>query len=216
MQPSHAMNVIRNACAARASTPNRVSPTIDVMSVTTRFLLLCDWRRLLLLVMAFAFPAAGPALGAKPGKEERRELRRDDSAAPAKNTRDEAQSRAQTKLRDQMDVTDDAEWEVISQRIATVTELRRMVAGAAGARGAVVADKVKAAGRTDRSAQQEQDALRSAVRDKLPDAEIKARLSRAHDVHVQNEAKLEKAQEELRAVLSVRQEAVAVVFGFLP
>ena len=36
-----------------------------------------------------------------------------------------------------------------------------------------------------------------AVRDKLPDAEIKARLARAHDVHRQNEAKLAKAQEEL-------------------
>ena len=58
--------------------------------------------------------------------------------------------------------------------------------------------------------------LSSAVRDKLPDAEIKTRLERLREVRKDNEAKLAKAQEELRAVLSVRQEAVAVLFGLLP
>lgn len=38
----------------------------------------------------------------------------------------------------------------------------------------------------------------------------------APDVHRQNEAKVEKAEEELRAVLTARQEAVAVVAGLLP
>jgi hypothetical protein len=36
------------------------------------------------------------------------------------------------------------------------------------------------------------------------------------ELRKENEAKLSKAQEDLRAVLSVRQEAVAVVFGLLP
>ena len=62
----------------------------------------------------------------------------------------------------------------------------------------------------------EQDALRAAITDKLPDAEIKSRLDRLREVRKQNEAKLTRAQEELRAVLSVRQEAVAVMFGLLP
>ena len=136
--------------------------------------------------------------------------------APAKNTTDAVPNRAASKLREQMEVTDDAEWEVISQRIANVAELRRLVSGGAGARGVVVTEKIKGAARADRTAQLEQDALRMAVRDKLPDAEIKARLARAHDIHRQNEAKLQKAQEELRAVLTVRQEAVAVVTGLLP
>lgn len=59
-------------------------------------------------------------------------------------------------------------------------------------------------------------ALSTAVRDKLPDAEIKSRLDRLRETRKDSEAKLTKAQEELRAVLSVRQEAVAVVFGLLP
>ncbi len=66
------------------------------------------------------------------------------------------------------------------------------------------------------SAHPEQDALRSAVGDKLPDAEIKVRLARAHEVFQQNEALLLKVQTELRAILTVRQEAVAVMAGLLP
>jgi tRNA A37 methylthiotransferase MiaB len=58
--------------------------------------------------------------------------------------------------------------------------------------------------------------LRAAITDKLPDAEVKSRLERLREVRKQNEAKVAKAQEELRAVLSVRQEAVAVMFGLLP
>ena len=54
------------------------------------------------------------------------------------------------------------------------------------------------------------------ARDKLPEAEIKSRLDRVREARKQNEAKLSKAQEDLRAVLSIRQEAVAVVFGLLP
>jgi hypothetical protein len=59
-------------------------------------------------------------------------------------------------------------------------------------------------------------ALQSAIRDKLPDAEIKSRLDRVRETRKDNEAKLTKAQEELRALLTVRQEAVAVMYGMLP
>jgi len=62
----------------------------------------------------------------------------------------------------------------------------------------------------------ELDALQAAITDKAPDAEVKARLERLREVRKDNEAKLTKAQEDLRAVLSVRQEAVAVVYGLLP
>ena len=58
--------------------------------------------------------------------------------------------------------------------------------------------------------------MRQAITDNLPDAEIKSRLARLREVRKDNEEKLTKAQEDLRAVLSVRQEAVAVMFGLLP
>jgi hypothetical protein len=62
----------------------------------------------------------------------------------------------------------------------------------------------------------EMDALQAAINDKAPDAEVKARLERLREVRKDNEAKLTKAQEDLRAVLSVRQEAAAVLAGLLP
>jgi hypothetical protein len=41
-------------------------------------------------------------------------------------------------------------------------------------------------------------------------------MVRLRESRKQNEAKLAQAQEELRAVLSVRQEAIAVLYGMLP
>ncbi len=61
----------------------------------------------------------------------------------------------------------------------------------------------------------ELDALRRAIEGKAPPAEIKARLSELRAARDKKEADLEKAREELRQVLSVRQEAVAVMMGLL-
>ena len=61
----------------------------------------------------------------------------------------------------------------------------------------------------------ETDALRDAITNKLPDAEVKARLERFREVRKENDAKLDKAREDLRAVLSVRQEAMLVMMGLL-
>lgn len=62
----------------------------------------------------------------------------------------------------------------------------------------------------------EAQALQAAVNDKLPEAEIKLRLARLREVRQSNESKLHKAQEDLRAVLTVRQEAIAVLLGLVP
>lgn len=120
------------------------------------------------------------------------------------------QERMLNALREQFGVTDDAEWKAISERISAVTELRRS-AGGFGGMGAL-----RGGGRRGGAANPEQDALRQAIADKLPDAEIKARLERFRETRKANEEKLAKAQEDLRSILSVRQEAVAVMFGLIP
>jgi len=124
------------------------------------------------------------------------------------------------RLRDQFGVTDDAEWALISERLTKVSELRRSsIGGGAFGRGGPPGGGGPTGGqRPSRgtTGNPESDALRAAITDKMPDAEIKSRLDRLREVRKQNEAKLTKAQEELRAVLSVRQEAVAVMFGLLP
>ncbi len=171
------------------------------------------------------------ALAAKPSKAEIKELKRefgadavdgkigkkDDKAdvAPGKPIAGDADARMMAKLREQFEVTDDAEWALIAERITRVSELRRNLGGPAGAKGPALGDKKKPSARADGSMQAEQAALRAAVRDKLPDAEVKVRLARVHEVYQQNEARLARAQAELRAVLTVRQEAVAVVAGLL-
>lgn len=129
--------------------------------------------------------------------------------------REDMQARILSNLRTQFEVTDDAEWKLIADRITKVMDLRRSVGGGGfgmgGFRGGGNQGNRQAA-----AANPEGDALRTALEDKLPDAEIKARLERLRAARKQSEVRLDQAREDLRAVLTVRQEAVAVLMGLLP
>jgi hypothetical protein len=59
------------------------------------------------------------------------------------------------------------------------------------------------------------EALQKAVDDKAPTAEIKTKLKAVQDELKDKQAKLVAAQEDLRAVLTPRQEAVATLRGLL-
>ncbi len=129
-----------------------------------------------------------------------------------------------SSIRERLEVPDDEEWKLISTRVMKVSELRRASGGgmAFGGRGGPPpggggggGDRTSSRG-TRGGGPPEMELLSSALRDKLPDAEIKMRLDRLREARKANEANLAKAQDELRAVLSVRQEAVAVMFGLLP
>lgn len=141
---------------------------------------------------------------------------------------EEAQARMLTSLRERFGITDDEEWGLISKRIGAVMEVRRTAGGPggggmffAGGRGG----PPPGGGGGDRGGRgpggrgggsPEIAALQAAITDNLTEAEIKSRLERVREARRENEAKLQKAQEELRAVLSVKQEATAVLFGLLP
>ncbi|HWW01307.1 MAG TPA: hypothetical protein VNZ64_16545 [Candidatus Acidoferrum sp.] len=58
-------------------------------------------------------------------------------------------------------------------------------------------------------------ALRKALDAKASPAELKTKLAEARAAREQKEADLAKAQDELKQLLSVRQEAVAVMFGLV-
>lgn len=138
----------------------------------------------------------------------------------------EMQARMLSALRDRLEITDDEEWKVIAERITKLAELRRnagggMGGGMFGGRGGPGGgDRNGGGGTPGRGTRPggnpEMSALGLAIQDKLPDAEIKSRLERLREKRKEAEASLTKAQEELRAVLSIRQEAVAVMFGLLP
>lgn len=136
----------------------------------------------------------------------------------------DVQGRMLSLLRERMGVTNDDEWAVISERLTKVAEVRRtsaggavaamMFAGRGGGDSGRGGDRGSPRGRT--AGGTEVAALQAAVQDKLPDAEIKSRLERVREMRKQNEAALAKAQEDLRAVLTVRQEAIVVLAGLLP
>jgi hypothetical protein len=224
---------IRIQSDARAMNPARYPSSFTIARATapaTHLAMFPRPLRLLLLLLVSAACVSPPLQAAKPNKAEVRDAGIDvavdaTDAKPGKHddkpNRKDARSsddagvveaRQLARLRDRLNVPDDAEWAVIAERINKVEEVRRTIATIAiGGRG--VGGKTK---RANGSANPEYDALRAAVGDQYPDAEIKARLARLREAYARREAELRDAQVALRSVLSLRQEAVAVMAGLLP
>ncbi|MDO8541771.1 MAG: hypothetical protein Q7S40_15145 [Opitutaceae bacterium] len=146
----------------------------------------------------------------KPDKSERRDSKRESDTVS--NGKPNIEEKGLARLREHFAITDDAEWELIAARIRKIIELRGSLPK--GSPATLAAPSFGKPG--GRGGSPEQDSLRTALKDNLPDAEIKLRLVHQHQIYRQNEERLVKAQDELRAVLTVRQEAVAVLAGLLP
>lgn len=130
--------------------------------------------------------------------------------------------RMMERMREEFDVKDDTEWKLISERIEKVNDARRETAargmgmmfgggrgggggqGGGGGRGGFGGEPMP-----------EQDALQKAVESNAPSDEIKTKLAKYREALKAKEAKLAKAQDDLRQVLSVKQEAKAVLMGML-
>lgn len=160
---------------------------------------------------------------------------------PPQGTFDPQQMRQRMldRMRQQLEVQDDAEWKLISERIAKVMEARRAVGspGGPGARGNPGGPPPPQNGSpgsdrfgpppgdagpspggpaaSSRESNPELEALRKAIDAKASSAEVKAALAKFREARKTKEAELEKAQDDLRQLLSVRQEAIAVTLGLL-
>lgn len=156
---------------------------------------------------------------------------------------EEMRQRMAERMREQFGVTDDAEWKIIEGKIQKVTEARRAVGGGMGFGGGMAFGRGgrgpgggggdQAAGGGDGNRRRggggggggfggfggepsaEVQDLQKAIDAKASADEIKAKLAKVREARKANEAKLETAQEDLKKVLSVRQEAVAVMMGLL-
>lgn len=173
------------------------------------------------LLIGIASPDALAQNNPDDAGKRRRANSSDESGGRRGGSPEDMQARLLSSLRERLEVPDDEEWKIVSERLGKVMELRRASGGGGFpgviARGPQGGGSDNNRGRGARlGGNPEMTALQSAIRDKLPDAEIKLRLDKVRENRKANEAKLSKAQEDLRAVLSVRQEAVAVVFGLLP
>ena len=151
---------------------------------------------------------------------------------------EQARQRRMERLKEQFDVKSDDEWKVIQERIEKVDQARREVGfgGGVGAMGfgrqgrgggsgngnntpqsadAQGGRRGGGRGGFGQAASPEAEALQKAVESKAPADELKAKLAKLREARKEKEAALEKAQEDLRKVLSVRQEAAAVLAGLL-
>jgi len=119
--------------------------------------------------------------------------------------------------RDRLEVTDDAEWKIISERLGKVTQARMetfadsMGMGGFGGPGGGGRGFQSMFGEPSAESQ----ALQKAIDAKAPTAEIKEKLAKVREQRKQKQANLARTQEELRKVLSPRQEATAVLMGLL-
>ena len=132
---------------------------------------------------------------------------------------------AQTQLdtyRQEMNVPDDTEWAAISAKITAVTTARAAVtpAGNRGGRGRGMGGGGPggAPGAAAPAATPTSDAvaaLQKAYDDKAPAADIKTALARVLAEHKTAEAAYAKAQDDLRGLLTARQEAYLTLQGVL-
>jgi hypothetical protein len=182
---------------------------------------------------------------------------------PPQGNSDPAQMRQRMveRLRQRLEVKDDAEWKLISERINKVMEARRGLGGPGGPGGMGgpggpggpppqgsdrnsggfgppggdpqsgpggpqgppdLAGESRGGpggpggpGSFGRQSSPELDALNKAIESKASTGEIKTKLDEFRTARKKKEAALEQAQEDLRKLLSVRQEAVAVTLGLL-
>jgi hypothetical protein len=132
---------------------------------------------------------------------------------------DAMQQRINDSLRDQMGVTNDTDWALIEEKINAVekaqmavmadsgmAEMMSLFGMGGGRRGGGFLAMLGRPG-------PESDALRQAIDSDAPRAQIKTLTAKLRAVRQEKLTNLAKAQEELRALLTTRQEAVATMAG---
>lgn len=131
------------------------------------------------------------------------------------------QQRMMDNVRDQLAFTNDTDWAAVQPLVQKVFDARREV-GFAGlgtmrraARGGSDNAQGGRRGGFFGSPSPEAEALQKAVDDNAPAAQVKALLEKYRTAHKDKEAKLAQAQDDLRKVLTTRQEAQATLMGIL-
>jgi len=146
---------------------------------------------------------------------------------------DPAQMRQEriNRFKDQLSITNDDEWKVVEAAIGKVMDADRdvmansmaLMFGAGRPRNNDNNDGENADRQNRRprggglfgTPSPEIDDLKKAIDDKAPIEDIKAKLAKVREVTAEKEAKLAAAQEDLKKLLTTRQEAIAVANGIL-
>jgi hypothetical protein len=143
---------------------------------------------------------------------------------------EERQQARMNNYKEDLEVKDDAEWQVIQPLVQKVLDARmqNFAGGGMGMRnrnrgggGDQGGDQGGQGGRNrggmfgQMPPNPERDALQKAIDSKAPKAEVKAALDKYMASRKDKQAQLEKAQDDLRKVLTSRQIAIATLNGLL-
>ena len=152
----------------------------------------------------------------------------DNQGRPGRGNFDPAQfrERMMERVKEQLEVSDDADWKAIQPLVQKVMDTRMAVASSGMGRGMMFGGGPRRGGDggNDRGprpggfgAQQnpEAEALGRAIEGKASNSELKTAIAKVAEARKAKQAELEKAQADLRKVLSVRQEAIATLNGWL-
>jgi len=131
------------------------------------------------------------------------------------------QQRMMERTRENLEVKDDTEWKALEPLVQKVMDARResfamgrgMFGG--GRRGGGGGDQGGGGRGGFGQPSAESEALTRAIEGKASNSELKAALAKYVEARKAKQAELEKAQAELRKVLSLRQEAIATSEGLL-
>jgi hypothetical protein len=133
------------------------------------------------------------------------------------------QQRMMDNIKEQLGYTNDTEWNAVQPLFQKVMDARRDV-GFGGGMGRLFRNRNRnngdQAGTNNRrnfggTPSPEAEALQKAIDDNAPTAQIKAALAKYQASQKAKQAKLVAAQENLRKVLSTKQEAQATLLGLL-
>ncbi len=131
------------------------------------------------------------------------------------------------RVRERMEMTNDDEWAAVQGLVQKVMDARRATfsgmgggfgrrGGNNGGGGGDNANRGGGRGGFVPPPSPEAEDLQKALEAKASPDELKAKMSKLRDSRKAKEAALAKAQDDLRKVLTVRQEATAVSMGLLP
>jgi hypothetical protein len=132
------------------------------------------------------------------------------------------QQRMMERYKETLEVTDETEWKVIQPLVQKVMDARRAIGFGGrgmGGRGQRQGGDNNQAAQNPRpgfgAPNPELEALQKAIDSKAATPELKTALAKYLEARKAKQGDLEKAQAELRKVLTPRQEAIAAVSGLL-
>lgn len=141
---------------------------------------------------------------------------------------EQMRQRMMERYREQLEIKSDDEWKIIEERVVKVNEARRDAGsgrggfammrpgrGGDGQGGGQGGNRGGGPGGFGGAQLPEAEELQKAIEAKASAEDIKAKLNKYREARKAKQANLTKAQDELRKVLSVRQEAAAVLMGIL-